>query len=114
MTVHVPKGDTAEATLAAAVDLYEQAVIDLQDVIEKLKMQTPVGESETKKSIGQLRLAVSLVLQERNRLEERRRKETGAKGAEALDFGAARDEVRRRLACLRTAGNTGTVSKESE
>jgi hypothetical protein len=51
------------------------------------------------------RKALEHLFDERHRVAERVRKESaGRVGGSALDLDAARDEVRRRMACLRTAG----------
>ena len=62
------------------------------------------GLKEAVKLARELRAATQLMLEERNRVD-RLRKEIagGVDGGGALDLDAARDEIGRRLACLRRA-----------
>lgn len=63
------------------------------------------GLKEAVRLARELRSATQLMLEERNRID-RFRKEIagGVGGGGALDLDAARDEIGRRLACLRRAG----------
>ncbi len=51
-----------------------------------------------------VREAVGFLMQERNRVDKYRKDIAGGVGGGALDLDAARDEIGRRLACLRRAG----------
>ncbi|MBK4217839.1 permease [Paracoccus caeni] len=55
------------------------------------------------KAARDVRDAISLLFEERNRVEKLRREIAGGVGGGALDLDAARDEIGRRLACLRRA-----------
>lgn len=55
-------------------------------------------------AVRDLRAAYQMVMDERTRVEKLRKQLAGAGGDHALDFDAARDEIGRRLACLREAG----------
>ncbi|SEN41333.1 hypothetical protein SAMN04489859_1006102 [Paracoccus alcaliphilus] len=51
-----------------------------------------------------VREAVHLLMVERNRVDKLRKDIAGGVGGGGLDLDAARDEIGRRLACLRRAG----------
>lgn len=57
------------------------------------------------------RKIATLLFEERKRLAEKRRQKTGIVQDFALDFGKARDEVRRRMACLRSARESRGLSE---
>ena len=59
---------------------------------------------EAAKLVRDLRAATQLVLEERNRVDKLRKDSGGQAGQGRLDLDAARDEIGRRLACLRRAG----------
>lgn len=65
-----------------------------------------LGEArEIAKQIGEVRSAYKTALEERIRVAKLRKDEAGVVYDYALDFDAARDEICRRLACLRDAGD---------
>jgi hypothetical protein len=87
--------------------LYRQAAEGLVLALKKLKA-LPAGEA---KAVGiavrELKTALEWVMDERTRVEKLIKQATGAVGDRALDFGAAVDEIGRRLARLRDAGSDG-------
>ncbi len=65
---------------------------------------------ETKATVTaakELRAAFQIMMEERNRVGKLRKQMDGLVGDNELDFAAARDEIGRRLACLRDAGHGG-------
>lgn len=58
-------------------------------------------------ALKDLRAAYHLVMDERTRVEKLRKQHAGEVGGGALDLELARDEIGRRLACLRDAGGGG-------
>ncbi len=56
------------------------------------------------KSARDVREALVLMKQERDKVDKLRKDMAGGVGGGCLDLGAARDEIGRRLACLRRAG----------
>lgn len=99
----------SKAILSAAVEEYERSVSDLRRLIAGIEQgQFPSGR-DASEVLRQLRVITRLAIQERDRLEERRKKESGGPAGYALDLGAARDEVGRRLARLRAAGDAGNI-----
>ena len=76
--------------------------------LTRLREQISTGETGELKESGRLvrdlRVAAQMVLEERSKVDRLRKDAAGQVGAGALDLVAARDEVGRRLACLRRAG----------
>ncbi|WP_054008613.1 hypothetical protein [Cypionkella psychrotolerans] len=104
MTLNFSLGEQPSSDLLAdAEQYYESTVSDLLRTINALK----AGEFEASKAVPQtvrdLRLALDLVHSERGRVEKLRKQVAGAVGTGTLDLHAARDEIGRRLACLRDA-----------
>ena len=111
MTLITPNGDElpSEEILAAAIEEYERSIRDVREMIARVERGELPLKSEARDKFVRLRVMTQLAMQERDRLEERRKKEVGCVHGYALDFGAARDEIRRRLARLRAAGSAGRV-----
>ena len=68
--------------------------------------QDPGLAAEAVKVAKDLRTGAALLIEERNRLDKLRKEAAGGVGVAggALDLAAARDEIGRRLACLRKSG----------
>lgn len=91
--------------LDEAASLYREAVVDLFAALNKAKQGQFEGNKSATQAVKDLKTALEWVMDERNRLEKFRRTAAGAVGTSELDLGAARDEIGRRLACLREAGS---------
>ncbi|WP_017999746.1 hypothetical protein [Paracoccus sp. N5] len=78
--------------------------------LDRLRRKITAGETgdlkESGKLVRALRDATQMVLEERNKVDKLRKDAAGQVGAGALDLVAARDEIGRRLACLRRAGGS--------
>ena len=76
--------------------------------LHRLRLRIQAGETDDLKESGKLvrdlRGAAQLVLEERSKVDKLRKDAAGTVGAGVLDLAAARDEIGRRLACLRRAG----------
>ncbi len=76
--------------------------------LDRLRRKITAGETDDLKESGKLvralRDATQMVLEERTKVDKLRKDAAGQVGAGALDLVAARDEIGRRLACLRRAG----------
>lgn len=93
--------------LAEAERIYTDAAEDLARTLGELRRQ-PAGNAKAARDLMRgLREAFSVVMQEREKIERLRLQVAGAVGAGQLDFDAARDEIGRRLACLRDAAGGG-------
>jgi len=63
------------------------------------------GEVRTaQQAIRDVKQTFQTVMEERTRVDKLRKQVDGVARGHALDFAAARDEIGRRLACLRDAG----------
>ena len=78
--------------------------------LHQLRLKIQAGETEDLKDSGKLvrdlRAAAQLVLEERSKVDKLRKDAAGSVGTGVLDLAAARDEIGRRLACLRRAGGS--------
>lgn len=90
--------------LAEAEELFRTSAELLAARLRALREGRVEGLKETAQATRDLRAALQLALEERTRLEKLRRQDDGG-GAAALDLAAARDEIGRRLACLRGAAD---------
>ncbi|QUS35147.1 hypothetical protein [Falsirhodobacter algicola] len=95
---------------APQVDLLAETERLYREVAEELAVATRrIGEGDmseianTVRAAKDLRAALHMVMDERTRLEKLRR-QAGEGGGTGIDLDAARDEIGRRLACLRAAG----------
>ena len=92
------------AVIEIADGLFRSYAADL----DRLRRKIAVGETDDLKESGKLvralRDATQMVLEERSKVDKLRKDAAGQVGAGALDLVAARDEIGRRLACLRRTG----------
>jgi len=79
----------------------------LSGLIEKLEAGDTLPVAETERTYRDLMRVLNLTLEQEAKLADRRRKTAGVVQGPALDFDAARAEIRRRLACLSDAGSAG-------
>ncbi|MDH2327610.1 hypothetical protein [Falsirhodobacter xinxiangensis] len=90
--------------LAETEELYREVAGELALARRKLG-EGDLGEvGNAVKAVKDLRAALQMVMDERTRVEKLRKQVGGIVGGGALDLGAARDEIGRRLARLRDAG----------
>lgn len=90
--------------LDIADGLFRSYAADLTRLQEKIRAGVTDELKESGKLVRSLRDAAHLVLEERGKVDKLRKDAAGQVGAGALDLVAARDEIGRRLACLRRAG----------
>ena len=91
-----------------AIDVAGEMFREVAEELHRLRIGLRGGSTEdvkdTARLVRDLRAATQLVLEERNRVDKLRKEVAGDVGAGRLDLAAARDEIGRRLACLRRAG----------
>lgn len=92
--------------LDIADGLFRSYAADLTRLREKILAGETDELKESGKLVRALRDATHLVLEERGKVDKLRKDAAGQVGAGALDLVAARDEIGRRLACLRRAGGS--------
>ena len=93
----VDLGETTEMYLREAAE-------DLVRVIQDIRDGDLPKAEDARKAVRMLKDLFQLAMEERTKVEKLRKSVAGAVGASELDFSAARDEIGRRLACLRNAG----------
>jgi tryptophanyl-tRNA synthetase len=95
--------------LSEAQQQFQRASSALNKLVGELDDGELGHVGEAKKILEDLKQALRIATQERERLESERKKRDGIVHDYAIDFDAARSEIGRRLACLRTAGGSGSV-----
>lgn len=94
----------SEAHIQAQSELEEHfygAATVFQDAVKKLKRGELVNPNDAKDLGRDYFKVATLFFEEANRLAKSRRKELGIVHDYAIDFDAAREEIRCRMACLR-------------
>lgn len=105
--------DAPGALLETTGRLFERAAVRMASAIDLLEAGRPAEVRAAQRSIRELRLALWMLVDERTRLDRLRNKvagivgDAGGGGERKLDLDAARDEIGRRLAGLRAAGDGG-------
>jgi hypothetical protein len=83
---------------------YLEAMADLKSVFAAFKAGQFDEAKVPKNTLRELRSLATALVQERANVDKLRKQVAGSVGAGSeLDLGAARDEIGRRLACLRAA-----------
>jgi hypothetical protein len=108
MTITFRVEENAPVDLLAETEiLFRETAEELVRAIKRLKARPGVDAKAAIQAIKDIKTALQMVMDERTRVEKLRRQAAGAVGDHALDFDAARDEIGRRVACLRNAGGGG-------
>lgn len=108
MTITFRVEDNAPVDLLAETEiLFRETAEDLVRAIKRLKARPGDDGKTATQAVKDLKTAFQMVMDERTRVDKLRRQAAGAVGDHALDFGAARDEIGRRVARLRIAGGDG-------
>ncbi|WP_441865790.1 hypothetical protein [Phaeovulum sp. W22_SRMD_FR3] len=93
--------------LSETEELYRGIAEDLFAAMTKVKRGEWAEAKGAAQAVKDLRTAFVMVMEERTRVEKLRKQHAGEVGGGALDLELARDEIGRRLACLRDAGGGG-------
>ena len=105
MTINFTVEDKTSAELLAHTETWlREAAEQLAVTVETIKAGDLGRAKEAVDCIKGLKSAVQMALDEGNRVEKLRKNIAGGAASGALDLDAARDEIGRRLACLRDAG----------
>lgn len=86
----------------------------LNEIIDEVLVGQTARAKDLKGALSDLNKATQTAFDERSRVEKRFKSESGIVHDYALDFAAARDEIGRRLACLRGAAGAGGISQGGE
>ena len=104
----VAGGNEGALGAGEAIDVAGEMFREVAEELHRLRIGLRGGSNDdvkdTARLVRDLRAATQLVLEERNRVDKLRKEVAGDVGAGRLDLAAARDEIGRRLACLRRAG----------
>ena len=107
MTVKFSAGDEPPLDLLAVTEKHlMDAAQALARTIDKISDGAFDEAKAAVSAVRDLKAAFQTVMDERGRVDKLRKHVTGTVGATALDLHAARDEIGRRLACLRDAGTS--------
>ncbi|SIS49854.1 hypothetical protein [Phaeovulum vinaykumarii] len=105
MTVTFSGGEGGSGDLIAETEaIFRDTAFELAAALRDLRAGPPTDAKAAVQAVRDLRAALQMVMDERNRVEKLRKNIAGDAGSGALDLDAARDEIGRRLACLRRAG----------
>ncbi|AWB48948.1 hypothetical protein HYN69_10960 [Gemmobacter aquarius] len=105
--------DAPEALVGTTGRFFEVAAARMATAIDRLETGSAAEVRAAQKAIRELRLALWMLVDERTRVERLRNKiaglvgdgDSGSGGERRLELDAARDEIGRRLAGLRAAGD---------
>jgi hypothetical protein len=95
----------ASAEVLGVRELVNDIADELGETLRRLRAGEMGDTREMAKQIRDMRAAYQLAVEERARIAKLRKDDAGIVYDYALDFDAARDEICRRLACLRDAGD---------
>ena len=93
--------------LAITEEWLREAGESLGGVVEAIKAGEFEQIKDAQTAVRDLKAAVQLAIYEGDRVEKLRKTVAGSVGSGKLDLHAARDEIGRRLACLRNASASG-------
>ena len=107
MTIQFGAGDKPPVDLLAFSEgLFKDAADELSRALEAVQAGELATLRPATQLVKELKEAFKHVMDERIRID-RVRQQTAGIASGTLDFDAARDEIGRRLACLRDAGGGG-------
>ncbi len=113
MTINAPLVDEAqsEEILLIAEKHFDRMLRRAEEIISTLDDENTVASNAAAGCVRDLSKAMQTAFGERATLEKLRKHNAGIVHDYALDFDAARDEIGRRMARLRDAGDSGEVSE---
>jgi hypothetical protein len=107
MTSQVSDGEIKPAdVLSVTMEFFREAAEALAGSLQNVKSGSYDEAKTVVTQVRDLKAAFQLVMEERTRVEKLRKDDKGIAYDFALDLDAARDEIGRRLACLRDAGES--------
>jgi len=111
MTFITPDDKSGEEleVLSSVAEHYQDAINVFRQVIRDVENGEDSGSPGCRSDLRQLRRAMELLLDEKNRIDAKIRTQQGIVYDYAIDFKAARAEIRRRMARLRAAEYTEPV-----
>ena len=107
-----PNGPTPENMVSYSEQLLNLSIKRLTRLLESYDDITPACGKELTEEFRSLRKALEIAYHERAQLQKLKGVE--AASTAALDLGAARDEITRRISCLRAARDGDGVSRQPD
>ena len=108
MTIQFGAGDVPPVDLLAVAEgIYHDVATELSRTLIALQAGETANLRPATQVVKELRDAFKIAMDERTRIDKLRQHTAGVIATGSLDFDAARDEIGRRLACLRDAGGGG-------
>ena len=98
-------GATVSVSVKAAKRIFIRAITAMETLADRVENDEIDACREVKPGAIEMGAATRQLMTEHARVEELQRKQIGIVHDFAIDFDAARDEIRLRLACLRAAGD---------
>lgn len=113
MTLKKPDGNdgTANDILRVAVEHFEQAILEIDTKKNQMLSGENITITDAIKTARNLTEVSKAFLIEKQKIEKSIKTQDGIVYDFAIDFAKAREEIRRRMARLRTAANSGDVSE---
>jgi len=113
MTLITPFGQDADSGkyLEIAEEHFKRTLEELAQILVDLRAREDVDAPSIAKAIADARKATQTVFDERKKIEQLHKSASGVVHDFALDLTGARDEIGRRLACLRAAQDPRDVSE---
>lgn len=106
----LPEGPFLPQSAIEDIEIAELLFRGCAEDLTRLQLKLRAGEvgelKDAMKLARELRAATQMMLEERNKVEKLRKEIAGSVGDGCFDLDAARDEIGRRLACLRRAGGS--------
>ncbi|MGY6694803.1 MAG: hypothetical protein ACXIUW_02090 [Roseinatronobacter sp.] len=109
-----PDGLTPENMVSYSEHLLNLSIKRLTGLLGDDDNLGPVCGKELAEEFRSLRKALEIAYHERAQLQKLKGSAAGPGNGVALDLDAARTEIHRRLACLRTAQRSGGLPREPE
>jgi hypothetical protein len=105
MAIRFTEGDAIpDDVLGFTENLFRKAIGDLESAMSAITAGTFALTPKAEKAKDEMARLARLLIEERAKIDKLRKQVAGSVGAGSeLDLGAARDEIGRRLACLRAA-----------
>jgi hypothetical protein len=104
MTIKFRDGDEPPVDVLAATEEYlRETVEQIVRAVRDVRAGRAGDIKAAQLIVRDLKTLFAMIMDERTRVEKLRKQVAGVVHGHALDFGAARDEIGRRLACLRDA-----------
>ena len=108
MTIKFGAGDKPPVDLLAFSEgLFKDVADELARALEAVQAGELANLKPATQLVKELKEAFKHVMDERKRIDSVRQQTAGIGATGTLDFDKARDEIGRRLACLRDAGGGG-------